>query len=212
MPAELQRASDPNPWERQPDETPKAFNAFTHYRDLDPADRCLAVVSLVLYGERWGRKRGAVGRVREWSTRFRWAERVLAWDDFVDRESRRARINAVIEMQKRHRATLAEAWNCLVSAAAHLDWNQITVTQYIRALKALIHSERLVVGQPVEDEKVRHLIETAPSEDVMGVAQDVDISRFELNPEMFATTMLILQQHEHKPEPSPEVTVESDAA
>ena len=63
---------------------------------------------------------------------------------------------------KCHQATLAEAWNRLVSAAENIDWNQITVTQYIRALKELIHSERLVVGQPVEVEKFRHLIETAP--------------------------------------------------
>ena len=54
---------------------------------------------------------------------------------------------------------MAEAWNRLVSAAENIDWNQITVTQYIRALKELIHSERLVVGQPVEVEKFRHLIE-----------------------------------------------------
>ena len=88
-----------SPWERQPDETPKAFDAFTYYRDLDPANRSLAAV---LFRPSIGSDRvqlGAVGRVPHWSNRFRWAERVLAWDDFVDRESRRARINAVIEMQ-----------------------------------------------------------------------------------------------------------------
>ena len=47
------------PWERQPDEPSKAFHAFTVYRDLGPAKRSLAAVSLDLYGERTGCKRGA---------------------------------------------------------------------------------------------------------------------------------------------------------
>jgi hypothetical protein len=47
----------------------------------------------------------------------------LAWDDFVDPEHRRARIDAVIEMQKRHQATLAEAWDPLASAVENMNWN-----------------------------------------------------------------------------------------
>jgi hypothetical protein len=74
----------PAPWERLNDEPSKAYHAFTVYRDLGPTQRSLAAVSRDLYGERTGRNRGAPGRVREWSSTYRWRERAEAWDAHLD--------------------------------------------------------------------------------------------------------------------------------
>ena len=105
--------SGTQPWERQPDEPSKAFHAFTVYRDLGPAKRSLAAVSLDLYGERTGCKRGAPGRVREWSGRYRWRERAEAWDARLDEEARQAAIEARRAMQERHQRGMAAVYVAL---------------------------------------------------------------------------------------------------
>jgi hypothetical protein len=49
MPENERIVSDPKPWERQPDETTKAFNAFRYYRRMNPANRKAAAVSFALW-------------------------------------------------------------------------------------------------------------------------------------------------------------------
>jgi hypothetical protein len=80
----------PAPWERQADESDRAFAAFVVYRDLG-GRRSLDEVCRRLYPRsQTGRKRAATGRVQLWSTRHRWVARARAWDAERDRLSRQA--------------------------------------------------------------------------------------------------------------------------
>src|SRR5262245_20671623 len=88
-------------WERQTDEPDKVFAAFCAYRDLGPS-RSLDAVGNLLYETQTGRKRGATGRLQEWSATWRWVERCRAWDKEKDRQGREAEIEAVREMRRRH--------------------------------------------------------------------------------------------------------------
>ena len=79
-----------HPWERQPGESPQAYNAFECYRRLPPEERSL---QRAWQGhcnrpgqarERRGKEPGGPpGHWTRWSTRWRWYERVLAWDQEV---------------------------------------------------------------------------------------------------------------------------------
>lgn len=88
------------PWERQPHETVKAYDAFCHYRDLDPYSRTVAAVA---------RSLGQTGEyLRQVARKWRWVERAAAWDEERDRASRMAEIRALRQMRERH-LLLAEA-------------------------------------------------------------------------------------------------------
>lgn len=85
------------PWERQPDETDKAFEAFCLYRDLGPERSQPKVVEL--YGK-------SKHTVEKWSIKFNWKQRTEAWDNEQDRIAREAaqreKIQEIAEMRSRH--------------------------------------------------------------------------------------------------------------
>ena len=86
-------AVDTQPWERQPGEPPRAWAAFTTYRDLAPHER-----SLVKVGQTFGR---TARYVEDLSSRWRWVGRTAAWDNEQDRVKRVAAIKAVEDMGRR---------------------------------------------------------------------------------------------------------------
>ena len=74
----------PQPWERQPEETNKAWNAFRLYRDMEPAERSTQEVAnkLLLNSTR---------HIREWCTEHNWVARAGAYDAHVDELKRNQR-------------------------------------------------------------------------------------------------------------------------
>ncbi len=71
-------------WERQPEETSKAYEAFICYRDLGP-DRSLAKAAESYYGSSTN-----LAQIGLWSRKFDWVARVRAYDDFLEMERRAA--------------------------------------------------------------------------------------------------------------------------
>jgi hypothetical protein len=84
-------------WERQPDETGKAYEAFTCYRDLGP-DRSLAKAAESYYGSSTN-----LAQIGLWSRKFDWVARVRAYDDFLEME----RLAAVEDYERKRAADLA---------------------------------------------------------------------------------------------------------
>lgn len=76
-------------WDRLENESDAAWIAFTHYRDMryhDPStSRKLNGRSIPVLSERLGVKQG---RVEGYSRRYKWGERVRAYDSWVDGEIR----------------------------------------------------------------------------------------------------------------------------
>lgn len=97
------------PWEKQPEESAKAFEAFAVYRDMG-ANRSL---------EKAGRILGKVKVTLEpWSSKFNWKKRAEAWDAEQDRIAREAQLSKIKKMRIQH-ANLANAM--LVKAAKALQ-------------------------------------------------------------------------------------------
>lgn len=99
----------PEPWERQQGETPRAYEAFTVYRDLG-ADRSINKTARKLSKNRT--------TIAEWSARNDWVKRVAAWDVEQDRIARQTQLEEIKKMRRRH-ADLATAM--LVKAARALQ-------------------------------------------------------------------------------------------
>lgn len=149
----------PKPWEQQPDESSKAFSAFTFYRDLPPHSRSLETA----YKAFKARKRGAPiaphtkadGRFRGWSGQHRWVARAQAWDREKDRLARDAEIEAerqaVDAMRKRHIGLALSLQNAAANALQDklaAQGGKLTESQIVRFLSEGTKLERLSRGEP----------------------------------------------------------------
>lgn len=88
----------PNDWDRQPDETPRAYQAFVLYRDLPPETRSLNTAWRSAKPDAGDR---AAGTWTTWSTEHRWVERAAAYDEHVDSERLRARLVRIRQLEAR---------------------------------------------------------------------------------------------------------------
>jgi hypothetical protein len=127
-----------SPWERLPTETPEAWDAFTHYRDMGPS-RSLAKV-----GRTCGK---STSLMEQWSVKHGWVARVEAWDDELDRERRAEHIVAVREMSGEHvkvgNALIAKAMQALESCEA----KDMTPHQIARFMRDGVTIVRMALGQ-----------------------------------------------------------------
>lgn len=77
MSGALRAAGDVALWEKQPDESDKAFAAFRVYLELGPEKRSISKVVQHRADNGMGKSRSTVSK---WSSRFRWTARVEAFD------------------------------------------------------------------------------------------------------------------------------------
>lgn len=131
-------------WERQPGESAKAFHAFTLYRDLGH-ERSVSKVAQIY---RPGRNLRSL--MSRWSTKFNWVKRAEAYDDHMDKLSRKEAEKQVKDMKKRH-ITLGMA---LQTKAAEklkdLKGKDMKVPDAIKALSEGVKLERLARGEATE--------------------------------------------------------------
>jgi hypothetical protein len=111
-------------WERQSSETDDAFAAFVLYRDLGPSRTIEQAHDAYLQRNkhkakervRSGKKKGqGPTHWADWSARFKWVERVRAYDDHIDS----------IALEERQKATAAEAakWAKRRMAQRDREWD-----------------------------------------------------------------------------------------
>jgi hypothetical protein len=84
--------SPEHPWLQQVGESAKAFDAFSRYRDL-LAKRTFEAVARQLQCS------GA--NVRRWALQWNWADRVWAYDSYLDEQDRSEQVRERREMRKR---------------------------------------------------------------------------------------------------------------
>lgn len=89
------------PWDQPAEgETARAFAAFTVYRDLGPTRSLRRAAGLHYRGETPARTR----QLETWSSRHRWADRVAAFDRWLDAQVIARRREEHLEMAARHAA------------------------------------------------------------------------------------------------------------
>lgn len=132
-------------WERQPEETAKAYEAFSIYRDMG-AERSLAKV-----GQQLGKSKK---QMEKWSKKYSWVDRVETWDIEQDRQIRIALTKDIGAMRKRH-ADMAKAM--LIKAAkalAKIPDNEIKAADISRMVDVATKLERISkgdVGEVIEE-------------------------------------------------------------
>lgn len=144
------------PWERQPEETVKAFEAFVIYRDLGP-ERSITKVTQTL-----NKSRPLIG---EWSSKYRWVERCAAFDHEQDRLHIMENNREIVEMKKRH-AVLGKNLQTVgaKALAAYLKKNDaeleaLTPAEIANLVKTGIELERKSRGEPETITEVREKVD-----------------------------------------------------
>ena len=143
------KVNTPQPWERRPEESTKAYEAFCTYRDMG-RERSLSKVA-----EKLQKSDTLIGR---WSRTYGWVERAAKWDDEQDRIERetalREQVKAIKEMRKRH-ADLGTAM--LIKAAQALksipiqDIKPGDISRMVDVASKLERISRGDVGEVVEE-------------------------------------------------------------
>lgn len=126
-----------DPWERQEDESTKAYEAFCVYRDMG-IQRSVRKVAREL-----NKSETLMAR---WSTTYNWVDRAAAWDSEQDRVVRQQQLDDIKKMRKRH-ATLAE--DMLLKAAQALKFipeDEVKASDISRLVEVASKLERISRG------------------------------------------------------------------
>lgn len=125
------------PWERQDDETEKAFSAFKAYLEMD--DRNITELA----------KRLAKSRqlIDKWKQKYNWQERCIAWDKSLQEIEYKTAVKERKKMAKRHIAIAMSMQAKAVEALKQIDVSKLTPGEIIRLFDTSVKIERLSRGE-----------------------------------------------------------------
>ena len=152
------------PWQQQPDESIKAFQAFVTYRNMEPNERSLQRVVSEL-----NKSKTLLGR---WSSKFDWVERAALWDDYQEMKRLEARIEEKRRMDERHLRIINAALQKVVAAVQKADVDALArnFNQQVLWMSELMRLERVIRGEPASIEEQRQKLEVkATSEEELRV-------------------------------------------
>ena len=143
----MARKPKKQPYERQEDETIKAFEAFCIYRDLG-SDR-----SIVKVREKCGK---AIRLLERWSSKYDWVERAQSYDDEMDRKALIQEAKERKHMMKRHATTAMAFQGKVVERLNSFNAEELTASELIRWYEIATKIERTARGEPVEIQELKH--------------------------------------------------------
>lgn len=125
------------PWERQPGESSKAFEAFAVYRDLG-VNRSLKKAAQNL--------NKAVTTLAEWSTKFEWVNRCAAWDAEQDRIARSELMADMAATRKKQRERARRMQDKGMDLLESINIGEAKLSEIVSLLKAGMEQERICLG------------------------------------------------------------------
>ncbi len=161
-----------NSWDRNKNETAKAYAAFCAYRNLG-INRSLTKV-IQKYNGKYGNKT----LLAKWSSQHNWVRRCYEYDVFQEKE-RRKELNAYyVKMLKRHAKQARLIQEKALVALQKIDPETLTNNELIRYLEAGIKIERDTLCLPIElvpmeEEKKDNYIADRISKDILKKAEEV---------------------------------------
>lgn len=144
----------PKPWERQPGESDKAFEAFCIYRDMG-SERTLQKV-----GQGLNKSTTLMSR---WSSENNWVERVQAWEDEQDRILRQEQIKDIKKMRQRHADLAMEMLSKALEGIQYLDPEELGAAGISRLVEVASKLEQKSRGDTTDAVEMREAEEKQPS-------------------------------------------------
>ncbi len=127
------RQEPENPWEQQPGESAKAFEAFAAYRDMG-ADRSIRKVA-----QKVGKSATQMGK---WSKAHQWTDRVRAYDKHLDHVAQAQAEREVQRMTTRHINIAMNLQAKAIDALNNLDPSMLSPKMMLAFLTKATEIER----------------------------------------------------------------------
>lgn len=125
------------PWERQENESEKAFSAFKAYLEME--DRNVTELARRLSKTR----QLLVG----WKQKYNWQERCIAWDKSLQEIEYKTAVKERKKMAKRHIAIAMSMQAKAVEALKKIDVSKLNASEIIRLFDTAVKIERLSRGE-----------------------------------------------------------------
>lgn len=122
------------PWEQQPGESAKAFEAFAIYRDMG-VERSLRKLTQQLHKN--------LTTIRDWSVKWNWQERVRAYDRDLDRQAHAQAVREVRSMTNRHIRIAMQLQAKALQALEQLDVTTLSPKMQLAFLAKATEIERM---------------------------------------------------------------------
>ena len=147
------------PWEQQPNETDKAFDAFKVYRDLAPNKRSLAAtIAIILARDKAQNKPKkspnkivVSGKYKNWAKKYNWPARVRAYDAHLDQIEREAFEQERIKDAKDRLTIWRGLRSKMLLKLSTLDSDDIDTNQLLKGLELANKNIRLELGEDETD-------------------------------------------------------------
>lgn len=132
-------------WERQKDESAKAYQWFCRYLDYG-VDR-----SFMKVRKKFGETSISMRLFERWSAQYQWIKRCRSYDESVETERRRELRAHSIEMAKRHIEQAMVLQMKAIARLEKLDPEELSPAELLRFLESGMKLERETLGPPLED-------------------------------------------------------------
>jgi hypothetical protein len=130
----MPKCTTDKPWERQADETPKAYAAFCLYRDLGPS-RSYAKV-----GQELGKSKTLM---EKWGSNHGWVKRAIAYDNDLTRIAKTQAEKELKDMTSRHIKIAMQLQTKAVTALSQLHVADMTPKEILAFLTEATKIERM---------------------------------------------------------------------
>lgn len=140
-------------WEKQANETSKAFEAFVTYREIG------ASRSHIKVARRLGK---SVQLISRWSRRHNWTQRVSEYDQDLDRQRIANLAAGRAAMAQRHAAQTLYIQKIAMKALRQTDSSQLNPVVAGRLFAMAVRLERELRGDPHENEVTKLVVNFLP--------------------------------------------------
>lgn len=135
------------PYERQDDETKKAFEAFATYRDLG-ITRSIREVAQKL--------NKSVALIGRWSSKYQWVDRAQKYDDEMDRKALLQQEKDRRDMVKRHAKQSMMFQQKVLERIRGMNPSELSTSDLIRWFETSVKIERLSRGEATDISSLEH--------------------------------------------------------
>ena len=125
------------PWERQENESEKAFSAFKAYLEMENRNICQLAKKLAKSRQ----------LVDKWKQKYNWQERCIAWDKSLQEIEYKTAVKERKKMAKLHIAIAMSMQAKAVEALKKIDVSKLNASEIIRLFDTAVKIERLSRGE-----------------------------------------------------------------
>jgi hypothetical protein len=134
------------PWERYREESPLAFEGFVAYRSLPRVDRSVRAAYLAKQGSHGlptnSSEDCAPSGWYRWADRFKWKERVLAFDSANERRDLEAEADERVRSRRLRRAVLVSALRKAGNDLPTVDFSKSSASDLAKFLEVVVRQLR----------------------------------------------------------------------